>query len=676
MNQQRKDQIKQYFFEKFYFAGEKHLACARDRSRPEIAQVSIRDAASNYRKALVVLGGERADFVARHEAERLKNKVWDKYDQCWIGSKDDGISLTDIIEREVDRRLSEGAQKRGVEVKSNIKEFKSGLNMGHVSDMVIMRCCADEDYDIVKPPDLSLLTKFTKDLVTKGATNMSSPPSAKSLLRSSRKKIPPCFVVGGDSFEDEMDINDDVSDVHYDGPSRIFQRETRNGLIINARKNDRVPMDVTDVDGEDDKLPTRRGSFVTARSKYVVGSQKQGYHSPSPSKRCLDDKPFAPGVPKKKMTGALSQSIKKGKFVSPLLKRKEENSGGGTKYRRNEYSSSICKRGDETEEEIDERLKNIDPKMIELIQNEIMDRTLDITWEDIAGLEHAKKTIQEAPKILMSSTDSDIFKGLRGPPKGLLLFGPPGTGKTLIGKSNRERPSSVLGGFGSQNENMNQFELIVANKLYISSSSLTSKWVGDGEKMVRALFAVARVNQPAVVFVDERTDGEFEASRRIKTEFLDGVKTAGLEEDRILIVGATNRPQEIDEAARRRFRKRLYIPLPEDNGRYEIIKNLLKAQKHSLTDEEIRAKKHATSLSPTIRSIYDKVTLVPTWMDFVEAALGPIRVIGDIRNIAADDVRPINYQDFLDALTQVRASVSDRDLELYQKWNQEYGSLS
>ncbi|CAG8757728.1 2889_t:CDS:2, partial [Acaulospora morrowiae] len=142
-----------------------------------------------------------------------------------------------------------------------------------------------------------------------------------------------------------------------------------------------------------------------------------------------------------------------------------------------------------------------------------------------------------------------------------------------------------------------------------------------------------------------RTDGEFEASRRIKTEFLvqfDGVKTASIEEDRILVVGATNRPQEIDEAARRRFRKRLYIPLPEEDGRYGIIKNLLKTQKYSLTDEEIRniCKRTAGYSGSDMDGLCR------------EAALGPIRVIGDIRNIAADDVRSINYQDFLDALTQ------------------------
>lgn len=79
----------------------------------------------------------------------------------------------------------------------------------------------------------------------------------------------------------------------------------------------------------------------------------------------------------------------------------------------------------------DEPLKNIDPKMVELIRSEIIDSGAEITWEDIAGLEYAKNTIQEA--VVLPMLRPDIFTGLRRPPKAILLFGPPGTGKTLIG---------------------------------------------------------------------------------------------------------------------------------------------------------------------------------------------------------------------------------------------------
>ena len=138
--------------------------------------------------------------------------------------------------------------------------------------------------------------------------------------------------------------------------------------------------------------------------------------------------------------------------------------------------------------------------MIELILNEIMDHGSPVHWDDIAGLKFQKKTVKEIVVLPMLRPDIftgrrrifNLFKfkktfyprfkavlltstiiGLRGPPKGLLLFGPPGTGKTLIGKCIACQSKSTF--------------------FSISASSLTSKWVGEGEKMVRALFAVAKV---------------------------------------------------------------------------------------------------------------------------------------------------------------------------------------
>ena len=196
--------------------------------------------------------------------------------------------------------------------------------------------------------------------------------------------------------------------------------------------------------------------------------------------------------------------------------------------------------------------------------------------------------------------------------------------------------------------------------------------------MVRALFAVARVHQPSVIFIDEidslltqRTDGEFEASRRIKTEFLIQFDGAHVNDndggDRILVIGATNRPQEIDEAARRRLIKRYYIPLPDVDARRCIVENLLKKQKHSLSDAEIID--IATKTKGYSGSDMDGLCR--------EAALGPIREIppDQISNISVESVRAMTMQDFEYALMQVRASVSERDLDMYKDWNQQFGSL-
>ncbi|PVV01085.1 hypothetical protein BB560_004512 [Smittium megazygosporum] len=280
-----------------------------------------------------------------------------------------------------------------------------------------------------------------------------------------------------------------------------------------------------------------------------------------------------------------------------------------------------------------------------------MHNLYNIKWDDIAGLKHAKDSIMEI--VVWPMQRPDLFNGLRGPEKGLLLFGPPGTGKTLIGKCIASQSSATF--------------------FSISSSTLTSKWVGEGEKMVKALFSVARAFQPSVIFIDEidslltqRTDGEMEATRRIKTEFLvqfDGCGTA--DEDRILVIGATNRPQEIDEAARRRFRKRLYIPLPDKEGRKKIIKNLLEKQGCALTESEIE-------------DISEKTEgYSGSDMDGLcrEAALGPIRSISDIASVNLEDVEPIGHKHFISALKQIRASVSQSDLQLYIDWDVRYGSM-
>lgn len=316
------------------------------------------------------------------------------------------------------------------------------------------------------------------------------------------------------------------------------------------------------------------------------------------------------------------------------------------------YNDEDSSTSTSTKEAVDPRLKGIDPKLLETIENEIIHRVDTVTWEQIAGLEHAKNTIKEI--VIWPMLRPDIFKGLRGPPKGLLLFGPPGTGKTMIGKCIASQAKATF--------------------FSISASSLTSKWVGEGEKLVRALFACARVFQPSVIFIDEidslltqRTDGEFEASRRIKTEFLvqfDGASTSS--DDRILVIGATNRPQELDEAARRRLVKRLYIPLPEGLARKTIVTTLLSSQQHSLTEEDIAEICQRTEGY----SGADMDNLCR------EAALGPIRCIENILDISPDQVRPITMSDFLAAMNQVRASVSSNDLDLYLDWNSKFGSLA
>ncbi|XP_008847495.1 fidgetin-like protein 1 [Nannospalax galili] len=384
---------------------------------------------------------------------------------------------------------------------------------------------------------------------------------------------------------------------------------------------------------EDNCLP----SFKTAKEQLWADQQKKCHQPQRASGSSY-------GGVKKSLGAGRSRGIF-GKFIPPVAKSDGGEQNGGLQYKLSGTGPS------EAAHPLDDRLKNLEPKMIELIMNEIMDHGPPVNWEDIAGVEFAKATIKEI--VVWPMMRPDIFTGLRGPPKGILLFGPPGTGKTLIGKCIASQSGATF--------------------FSISASSLTSKWVGEGEKMVRALFAVARYQQPAVIFIDEidsllsqRGDGEHESSRRIKTEFLvqlDGASTSA--EDRILVVGATNRPQEIDEAARRRLVKRLYIPLPEASARKQIVINLMSKEQCCLSDEETElVVQHSQGFSGA-----DMTQLCR------EASLGPIRSLhtADIATITPDQVRPITYTDFENAFRTVRPSVSPKDLELYENWNKTFG---
>ncbi|EDW03493.1 GH10474 [Drosophila grimshawi] len=296
-------------------------------------------------------------------------------------------------------------------------------------------------------------------------------------------------------------------------------------------------------------------------------------------------------------------------------------------------------------------LAHLDSLMVEQIMRESMHKYKPIAWDEIAGLEYAKSTFMET--IIHPLQRPDLFKGVRRPPRGVLLFGPPGTGKTLIAKC-----------IASQSK---------ATFFSINPSSLTSKWIGEGEKLVKTLFAVAAAHQPAIIFMDEvdsllsqRSDTEHESSRRLKNEFfiqLDGAATN--EDDHVIIIGATNRPQELDEAVRRRFVRRIYVPLPVAQAREHIIQKLLKQVHHNLDDAQIQGLGELTEGY----SGADMDSLCRY------AAMQPLRVLSssEIDAIDAQQLPAVCMSDFLSALQHVSRSVSPEDVKRYVAWNEIYG---
>ena len=200
----------------------------------------------------------------------------------------------------------------------------------------------------------------------------------------------------------------------------------------------------------------------------------------------------------------------------------------------------------------------------------------------------------------------------------------------------------------------------------ISASALMGKWVGESEKLMKTLFAVARLQAPSVIFFDEmdsmltkrQSQGENEAARRLKTEFLVQVDGCGSKsndgrpEPQVLVIGATNRPFDLDEAALRRLTKRIYIDMPDKEARLGAIMKSIKDVKYRLSKQELHQLGHMTKGY----SFADINAVVK------DAAMGPIRDLksnpSQIVNMSKDEIRPVVLADFQHALQRFQPSVS------------------
>lgn len=207
------------------------------------------------------------------------------------------------------------------------------------------------------------------------------------------------------------------------------------------------------------------------------------------------------------------------------------------------------------------------------LEGAIMTTKPNIKWDDVAGLKAAKEALQET--VILPIRFPQLFTGSRQPWKGILLYGPPGTGKSFLAKACATECDSTF--------------------YSISSSDLVSKWMGESERLVRSLFEMARESKPSIIFIDEvdslcgqRGEGESDASRRIKTEFLSQMDGVGKEMAGLLVLGATNTPWDLDTAIRRRFEKRIYIPLPELEARIGLLRLNLGTTPNQLVDDDFK----------------------------------------------------------------------------------------
>ena len=209
-----------------------------------------------------------------------------------------------------------------------------------------------------------------------------------------------------------------------------------------------------------------------------------------------------------------------------------------------------------TKQDFDEALRDVQPSAM----REVLVQRPNVRWEDIGGLQQVKEELTEA--IEWPLKHADLFSEANvEPPKGILLYGPPGTGKTMIAKA-----------VAATSE---------ANFISIKGPELISKWVGESEKGVREVFRKARQAAPCVIFFDELdaiaprrggSEGDSHVTERVISQML--TELDGLEDLKgVVVIGATNRPDIIDEALLRpgRFDRILQVPVPDREARKHIF---------------------------------------------------------------------------------------------------------
>ncbi|XP_020554761.1 uncharacterized protein LOC105177420 isoform X1 [Sesamum indicum] len=295
-----------------------------------------------------------------------------------------------------------------------------------------------------------------------------------------------------------------------------------------------------------------------------------------------------------------------------------------------------------------------------ILEDAILNNQIGVKFDDIGALDKIKDAMKEV--VILPLQRPELFcKGqLRKPCRGILLFGPPGTGKTMLAKA-------VAAEAG-------------ANLLNISTASITSKWYGDSEKFVKAIFSLASKLAPSVVFIDEvdsllgkRRELEHEITRKVKNEFMlnwDGLHTKEME--RVFVLAATNRPFDLDEAVLRRMPRRFMVHLPDFPNRSKILKVIL-AKEDLSRDVDFNAIAHMTDgfsgsdLKNLCRAAAYRPVREILETDKQKSPQGADKKQGEIR--------PLKMEDFKHACDQIRASVSNESRSVGEmlRWNELHG---
>lgn len=298
------------------------------------------------------------------------------------------------------------------------------------------------------------------------------------------------------------------------------------------------------------------------------------------------------------------------------------------------------------------------PDLIEAIEQTMTRNGTEVTWDDIAGLEEPKELFKQT--IVLPALMPNFFKGIRRPWRGVCMVGPPGTGKTLLAKAVATECQTTF--------------------FAVNCGDLASKWRGDSEKMIKLLFEMARHFAPSTIFIDEidtigsqrGQPNEHEASRRVKAQLLVEMDGFCKEEDgkRVLVLAATNFPWMLDEALRRRFEQRIYIPLPDKPARLSLLRSSLKEVRvaDDVDLERFAEQLHGYS-GADITNVCRKAALMGVRR--LTKTLTP----AEIAKLSPEEVDlPVTWQDLQEAFGDTNPSVSEENIRQYIEWMEKFGS--